>query len=198
MSSLTSFVVRLILSLGLLIGCGRTGPFVWASDVPPAPAGASQLVRTGDKLQVVVHGQESMSGEFEVRPGGEVIVPVAGQFRAAGKSIGGLTQEVIARLQGVLEKPYVTIVIASRKPVSVSVLGEVRTPGRYELADGDGVIDALARAGGLTAFADDSAIFVIRRANKTPRVRFRYADLAAAAPTSLGFELVQGDVVLVE
>jgi polysaccharide export outer membrane protein len=139
-----------------------------------------------------------MSGEFEVRPGGEFVLPVAGKFRATGLTASALAAELQKRLTGILARPYVTVVIASRKAATVSVLGEVRQPGRYELRDGEGVLEALARAGGLTPFADEDAVFVVRRGPQSPRVRFRYSDLAAGVPSSLNYELIDGDVVVVE
>jgi polysaccharide export outer membrane protein len=193
--------LRWFLALSVIvncIACSPTGPYMWASELPAPSAGAAKIVRPGDRLQVVVHGQETMSGEFEVRPGGEVLLPVAGQFRAAGLTVAALSEEVTTRLQGVLQKPYVTIVIAARRTLAVSVLGEVKSPGRYELADGEGLLELLARSGGLTPFADNSSIFVIRRHDKARRIRFRYSDLVAGLPSSVAFELVQGDVVVAE
>ena len=178
-------------------GCGPTGPYVWASRVPTS-SGEARIIRPGDRLQIVVHGQESMSGEFEVRPGGEFVLPVAGRFRTVGLTTAGLASELQKRLAGILAKPYVTVVIAARKAATVTVLGEVRQPGRYELRDGDGVLEALARAGGFTPFADEDALFVVRRGQQSPRVRFKYADLVAGVPSSLNYELVDGDILVVE
>jgi polysaccharide export outer membrane protein len=90
------------------------------------------------------------------------------------------------------------VVIVARKPANISVLGEVRTPGRYELRDREGVLEALARAGGLTPFADRDAVFVVRRNQQAPRIRFRFSDLASGSPASVNYELVDGDVIVVE
>jgi polysaccharide export outer membrane protein len=193
---LKSFWIVLLMASSLVLGCAPTGPYVWASKVPLSTSTES-VVRPGDKLQIVVSGQEAMSGEFEVRPGGEFVLPVAGRFRTTGLTANALAAELQKRLAGILAKPYVTVVIASRKPATVSVLGEVRTPGRFELREREGVLEALARAGGLTPFADEDAVFVIRR-GQSPRVRFKYSDLAAGAPASLNYELLDGDIVVVE
>jgi polysaccharide export outer membrane protein len=194
-----SFRLTAIVAALLLFACAPKGPYVWASKLPPSSADAS-VVRAGDRLQVVVHGQEAMSGEFEVRPGGQFIVPVAGQIRAAGLTTGALAAELTKRLQGVLTKPYVTVIITARQPATVSVLGEVRTPGRYDLREGDGLLEALAKAGGLTPFADEDSLFVVRRSQPatTPRVRFRFADLASGVTSSIDYRLLDGDVIVVE
>jgi polysaccharide export outer membrane protein len=146
----------------------------------------------------VVHGQDTISGEFEVRPEGELIVPVAGKFAAAGMTVDQLGTTVERKLQGVLANPLVTAAISLKRANAISVLGEVRTPGHLDVPNGEGVMDALARVGGLTEFADANAIFVIRRANNALRIRFRYDDLAGGDQKSLAFRLEDGDLIVVE
>jgi polysaccharide export outer membrane protein len=190
--------LALIVSCFWQLGCGSSAPFVWASQVPPAEAKVDEALRPGDHVQVVVFGQDTLSGEFEIRPAGDLVLPVAGRVVARGKTLEALAAEVSGKLRGALANPKVTIVIASRRPPNVSVIGEITTPGRYDLREGDGVLDALARAGGFTTFADRDKVFVLRRVPKTERIRFRYQDLIAAVPSSVGFELRDGDVVVVE
>jgi len=186
------------LTAPLVDGCRSQPVFVWASQLPAPDPNVEKLIRPGDRLQVVVATQETLSGEFDVRPTGEVVLPTAGRFTAAGKTADGFAIEVANRLRGMLADPRVTVLLVTRHTGSVSVIGEVRTPGRYPLSETEGVLDALARAGGLTDFASPSSIFVIRHAQPSPRVRFRYADLVAADKPSLRFALGDGDVVVVE
>jgi polysaccharide biosynthesis/export protein len=83
--------------------------------------------------------------------------------------------------------------------IRVNVVGEVKTPGAYELMRGRGLIPALAAAGWLTEFADRDKIFVIRsEAGVSQRVRFRARELTAAEPHATGFRLKDGDVVVVD
>lgn len=187
--------------LGLLLvlaACSPPGPYVWARSIPRAPAGSERPLRVGERVQVIVHGQETMTGEFEIRPAGEVVVPVAGRTMAKGLTPSQLAAAIRERLRGVLTDPQVTVVLAARPPLAISVLGEVQTPGRHELRDGEGVLEALARAGGLTPFADRDSIYVVRREQAGPRVRFRYRDLIQGEPNSITFRLEDGDVVIVE
>jgi polysaccharide biosynthesis/export protein len=181
--------------LVLVTACGGSGAYVWASELPASPANAVPRIRSGDRVQVAVAGQETMSGEFEVRPAGDLLLPVVGRMSAAGLSAPELAQQIKTRLTGVLADPHVTVVIALRRAANVSLLGEVRTPGRFELREGEGILEALARGGGLTPFADEDRIFVVRKGLPS-RVRFRFRDLVAGR--SNGFELLDGDVVVVE
>lgn len=184
----------------LALGCASRQPYIWAAEYAPkpAPTAVTAVLRPGDHVLVVVHGQDAMSGDFEVRPGGEIVVPIAGRVMAAGYSADAVAQGVAARLRGVIADPVVTAVVSARRASSVSVLGEVKTPGRYELRDEDGVMDELARAGGLTEFADGDAIFVVRRDLPSTRIRFRYRDLTKGDPKSVSFQLRDADVIVVE
>jgi polysaccharide export outer membrane protein len=178
--------------------CAPTGGYVWVNQLPAPTPGQLGTLRTGDKVQVAIQGQDALSGEYEVRPTGEIVLPQIGRVAAVGLTVEQLRQQVTARATGLFQTPQVTLVLAGRKAPFVSVVGEVRTPGRYELRDQEGVLDALARAGGFTPFASKDGIYVIQRAHRSPRVRFRYQDLASAEAASVGFELHDGDIVIVE
>lgn len=178
--------------------CTTPGPYVWVNELPATAPGQVGALRIGDRVQVAVQGQESVTGEFEVRPTGEIVLPQVGKIAAAGLTTEQLRQQVTARVSGFFQNPQVTLVLAARKAPFVSVVGEVKTPGRYELRDQEGVLDALARAGGFTPFASKDGIYVIQKTRRAPRVRFRYQDLAGAEPASVSFELRDGDIVIVE
>jgi polysaccharide export outer membrane protein len=61
------------------------------------------------------------------------------------------------------------------------------------------VLHALAKAGGMTEFADGSCIFVLRPAgDKVQRIRFKYSALVEAEPSAIRFHLKTGDTLVVE
>jgi polysaccharide biosynthesis/export protein len=194
-------VLKRLLILGLLASaCTTVRPYVWA-DRLPAPVGdaeSASALQIGDHVLVAVQGQDAMSGDIEIRPSGDILMPVAGRFQAAGKTVDALSAEISARLRGILESPRVTVVLALRKPPNVTVIGEVKTPGRYEIRYGDGVLETLARAGGLTDFASEDNIYLIRHERPVPRVRFRYDDLVVAEPASSRIKVGDGDIIVVE
>src|ERR1044071_9801460 len=69
----------------LLAACVDNRPYVWGSKLPPEAA-ESRPLAVGDKVQIVVFGQDAMSGEYEIRPSGEIVVPMIGSFAAAGRT----------------------------------------------------------------------------------------------------------------
>ena len=80
----------------------------------------------------------------------------------------------------------------------MAVVGEVRLPGNYELDRERSVLGALAAAGWLSDYADDEAIYVVRKRSEQARIRFRLQDLKKAEPRTSEFVLHEGDLVIVE
>ncbi len=199
-SRIAHFALRLCccVAIPLLGSCSSARTYVWVDEyVAKGFAAAPRLIRPGDRVHVLVRGQDQLGAQVDVRPDGEIVVPVAGSVAAAGKKPSELANVIAARLTGIVNDPTVTVIVERRR-TAITVLGEVRTPGIYELDSRDGVADALARSGGLTAFADGDLVFVIRREPHLARIRVRYEDLTGGERVSLGFELRDGDIVVVE
>ena len=191
-----------VLAVGLLgliplAGCGTARPFLWVEDVPPLGPQAYRIA-VGDRLSVVVRGQQQLSGEFEVLPTGGYIQPLVGEVVVTGFTLNEAGEAVKQRLSGIVVNPDVVISVRSLRTLQINVLGEVRTPGTFPIPYGEGVLTVLARAGGLTEYADTSAIYVLRQQPELLRVRLRYDDLVGGDPLSLSFKLRDGDTVVVE
>jgi protein involved in polysaccharide export with SLBB domain len=86
-------------------------------------------------------------------------------------------------------------VVVEESTVGVTALGEVRNNGRLVLKPPAVIGDALAVAGGLTEFADESAIFVLRGGQ---RIRFTYDDIRGGADHARRFLMANGDTIVVE
>jgi len=81
------------------------------------------------------------------------------------------------------------------------VIGEVKTPGRFEFGSVATVLDVLAKAGGLTEFAVRDRVVILRREGSTTRqIPFNYTKLTrndAAKGLQDNFCLKPGDIILV-
>lgn len=185
-------------ALAALAACSQTGPYVWADTLPASASQQSDVViQDGDVVVVRVFNQEPLSTRERVRSDGRITMPVIGEMMARGKRPAQLAAEIQDRLKSVVVAPSVSVVMEQGGEMKVSVVGEVRNSGVFQLDPGANVLHALAAAGGLSDYADDDKIFVVRR-SLPQRVRFRYADLRSADPKSVGFTLQSGDVVVVE
>ncbi len=196
---------HVILAALLLIGtfaCQTKHPFVWAAELPPSeiPVESTPL-RTGDVVRLTVAGMDAeleKSGDLEVTADGSILVPFVGPVRVEGLTPSQAAQQLSSRLNGIVSDPNARVtVIQPRMPV-VAVVGEVRSPGPFDVAHGEGLLTTLARAGGLTEFAHPTKIFVVRTYPERVRIRFRYEDLVGGVESSTNFQLRDGDVVVVQ
>jgi polysaccharide export outer membrane protein len=190
-------VAAVLLALG---GCATDRPFIWVKDLPLSPPEvAGAVIQPRDTIVVHVRDQPTMTGEFLVREDGAYLQPWLGTVTVARRTTAEVAAELQGRLETLVVKPQVTVSIAKAAPVRVNVVGEVKTPGVYELARDRTVMAALAAAGWLTDFASKDRIFVIRTGGEQEqRIRFRARELTAPDPHSLTFRLRDGDVVVVE
>lgn len=181
-----------------LAGCGGTGPYVWVDSLPAQSAGGGDvLITDGDVLNVRVFNQDPLSTKERVRADGRISIPVIGEIVARGKRPAQLAAEIQDRLKDIVKVPSVIVTFEQGAEMKVSVVGEVRNSGVFQVEPGSNVLHALAAAGGLTDYADGDKVFVVRK-SLPQRVRFRYADLRSADPKSVQFMLQNGDVVVVE
>jgi protein involved in polysaccharide export with SLBB domain len=180
------------------VGCATDRPFVWVQDLPPATPEASPVIQQRDMIVVHVRDQPTMTGEFVVRDDGAYLQPWVGSVHVARRTPAEVATELQSRLEGMVVKPKVTVSISRAAPIRVNVVGEVRTPGVYDLTRDRSLAAALAAAGWLTDFAAKDRIFVVRGGAQEMRVRFRAREITAPDPHSSGFRLHDGDVVVVE
>jgi polysaccharide export outer membrane protein len=192
----SSMLVLLAALLGL--GCAHQQPFVWLHDLPAQPDPAQTIVQAGDTLLVEVAGQTALSGELVVREDGHFLQPMLGSVLAAGQTPAQIANTLDVRLKNLVTYPVVKVWLVRTAPIRVSVVGEVKTPGTYELQRERSLMAALAAAGWLTEFAHADRLFVVRNGASQTRLRFSASELTAAERAVADFRLLGGDVVVVE
>jgi polysaccharide export outer membrane protein len=120
--------------------------------VTPAAAFAAELpytLDTGDKLRVVVFGQDGLSNSYVVDASGAITMPLIKAVPARGLSTAMLARAVADRLrQGFVREPHVAIEVEAYRPFFI--LGEVTAPGQYAYVPQMTVEKAVAVAGGFT------------------------------------------------
>lgn len=152
-----------ILLLGLqLAGCYTDyGPVeVVTTPISPSGAGLAAALQAGERIKITVYGEEALTGEYDVSPGGTVTMPLIGSVRAAGVTPNefGRALERKYRGGGFLQDPHVSVAIVTFKPFYV--LGEATTPGEYPYRSGLTVHSAVAMAGGFTYRASKSVVLI--------------------------------------
>jgi polysaccharide export outer membrane protein len=187
----------------LLLGCMAAGchraPYTWVHELRQQPeAPPAQVIQTGDLVEVRVFGQDSLNTQKKVRADGTLTVPLVGQVVVKGARPSDVAANLTERLRPFVNDPRVSVIV-HEAPVTVAAVGEVGQVGLLELEAPATVLQALAKAGGLSEFANRSRIFVLRSAaNNTQRIRFTYHSLLEGDAAALAFHMRTGDVLVVE
>jgi polysaccharide export outer membrane protein len=163
--------------VALLFASERAGAQPQAA---PAAGGDSEY-RCGpeDVLDIQAWGRPDLKGTVTVDARGQVQIPLVGEVRAEGRTPSELARDLTERFQ--LLDPSVSEVlvsVATYNSRSVTVLGEVRTPGKYGFREMPDVWAALFAAGGPTPGGELSRIQIIRETATADEPRTLRVDLS--------------------
>jgi polysaccharide biosynthesis/export protein len=158
----------------------------YAAAPMPARYDAAYRLDAGDKLRVMVYGQEGLTNTYAIGAGGAITMPLIGAVSARGRTPAGLAAEIAAKLRhGYIREPSVAVEVEAYRPFFI--LGEVAAPGQYPYVPNMSVESAVAIAGGFSPRA------------QRDRVTVTHADNAGASRmvVPLGTSVSPGDTVLV-
>jgi polysaccharide export outer membrane protein len=158
----------------------------YAAAPMPVAHDAAYRLDAGDKLRVVVYGQEGLTNTYAIDAGGSITMPLIGAVPARGRTPAGLASEISSRLRnGYIRDPSVAVEIESYRPFFI--LGEVAAPGQYPYVPNMSVESAVAIAGGFSPRA------------RRDLVTLTHSDSAGSSRVvvPLGTPLNPGDTVLV-
>lgn len=159
---------------------------------------AGYTIGPEDVLLVSVWKNEPMSLTVPVRPDGKISLPLLNDVQAAGLTPMELRDILAKRLVEYIPAPEVSVILREVHSFKVSVIGEVKIPGRHELKSRATVLDLLAQAGGLSEFASRSRIVILRTEGTTmKRIPFNYNKVISGDGEQQNLPLQPGDIILV-
>jgi len=146
-----------------------------------APVDQGYRLGAGDKVRIIVFGEDALTGEYLVPGGtGKIAFPLVGDITAGGLTVGQLETEIENALKdGFLKEPRVSIEVLEYRPFFI--LGEVMKPGEYPYTNGLTVLNAVATANGFTYRADTHKVY-IRRANSTAEQQYQLSTSTPVEP----------------
>jgi polysaccharide export outer membrane protein len=130
----------------------------------PEPAADLGAYKVGapDQLIVTILPDPIVTETVVVRPDGLITIQLIGEVRAADRTPDQIAAEIEERIGRYKRGARVTVAVARAESSAVTVLGEVRSPGRFALVKLTRVTEALGHVGGPTTFASIGSIRVIR------------------------------------
>jgi len=166
--------------------------------------GGEFLLGPEDVLDITVWRSEDLTQKgVVVRPDGFISMPLIGEVEVTWRTAKELAAHIAERLKEFKEKPLVYVKIKEVNSYYVYVLGDVAKPGKYQVKSHVTVLQAIAMAGGFTAYAAKNNIQVHRTVvgppghSKKLKIPARYDDLLSGDGDIQDFVLKTGDMVVV-
>jgi len=161
-------------------------------------ASEKYLLNAGDILDISVWKEESLNKTVAVLPDGSLSFPLAGSLQAKGTSISELELALKKKLEEFITDPLVTVVVAKVSGNTVHILGKVTNPGSFVMNQQLTVMQALSLAGGLSTYAEENNIIVLRENNgKQTVMPVHYAKIKGGNDLSTNVILESGDVIVI-
>ncbi|MBU1404927.1 MAG: polysaccharide biosynthesis/export family protein [Proteobacteria bacterium] len=166
-----------------------------ASAVSPAEG---YLIGPGDLLVITVWKNAELSQQLPVRPDGRISLPLLGETEAAGMTVPQLTEDLKSRYAKYMTEPVLSVSVQQVNSMLVYVIGQVRSPGMFSLNSNIDVLQALAKAAGLTPFAEGDNIKIFRKHDGNTEIfPFNYDAVARGRKLEQNIVLKRGDVIVV-
>jgi len=157
------------------------------------------------KIAIVLFLIFSLSSDLQtktrVTSDGYITFPLLGKIYVAGSTV----QDLELKIKELLEKDYlvnaqVLVFIEEYHPSQVSVMGEVNTPGKYDMPEEKDitVLEAIAMAGGFTKDADVNGTRIMRvKGGKKKTIKVRVKDITVRGQKEKDVVLEADDIVFV-
>lgn len=164
------------------------------STVPTASAPYNLPLSNPAKQGELKMSQTPYQQTYIVNKDGDINFPVIGKIHVEGLTTLQLTEQLAERIAKDVKDPVVRVELVN---FFVNVIGEVRSPGRKEVAgERFSILDALAAAGHMTEYGDRTNVLIIRE--NDGKAEYHYVDLTKSdIVTSPYYYLQQNDVVMV-
>ena len=164
---------------------------------PAANTAPDYRLVPGDKLRIEVYRDAQLSQSLQVRPDGKITLPLVGDVPAEGRTSAELRDALVTSLKDYNTNPVVTVIVVETVPPVFYVMGEVNTPGTFQIKGQVSALQALAMAGGFKDFAKTKNIRILRKGARGAQqtVGFNYKEAAEGRGPAVFMQ--PGDTIIV-
>ena len=115
----------------------------------PFEIDAGYHIQGGDQIAIAIDDDPTLAQTITVLDDGTIDLPLVGTLQIGGLTPAQASHEIALRLHAYMHHPQVVVSIVKEGALEVTVLGDVKTPGKYELRSQGRLLDAIAAAGGV-------------------------------------------------
>lgn len=152
----------------------------------------------GDIIEISVWKDESLKRELPIPPDGVIAYPLIGDIDVNGMTVTDLRKAITERISEYVPDATVTVMVISLKSLRAYVIGKVNSPGVFTISMNTTVMQILAMAKGLSPYASESKIHILRRKKGIPiKIPFNYKQIEKGTNLQQDIVLQRDDVVVV-
>jgi polysaccharide biosynthesis/export protein len=152
----------------------------------------------GDVIEISVWKDPELSRNLVVPPDGIISVPLIGSIDVTRLTVPELRKIATQKLSEFIPDVTVTVMLVEINSLKAYVIGKVNKPGEFPINLETNVMQILAQAGGLTPFASDGNIKILRqRDNQITDIPFDYGEVEKGKNLEQNIILQPGDVIVV-
>jgi polysaccharide export outer membrane protein len=156
------------------------------------------VIGAEDVLYIHVWREETVTKTVSVRMDGMISIPLVDEIQAAGLTPLQLKEKLTERLKQFIENPNATVVVMEANSFKVYISGQISKPGIYRLRSDTTLAQIISMAGGLTEWANQKKIIIIRKENgKEKRFTINYKKIVKGEDLDSNIILKSGDTIIV-
>lgn len=150
-----------------------------------------------DLLEIKVYEEPDLTKTVRVGADGAISYPLLGNILVKGLTPKEIEEKITELLgRDYLINPQVSVFIKEHS--KISVLGQVRLPGAYELKAGLTVLDAIALAGGFTEKSNPAEVKLVRTEGKDKEtINIDATEIIEQGDREKNLLLAPGDLIIV-
>ena len=152
----------------------------------------------GDSVEISVWKDENLTRQMIVPPDGIIAFPLIGDIGVTELSVTELRNVVSKKLKEYVTDATVTVMLLNASSMTAYVVGKVNKPGQFPINMKTNVMQILAMAGDLNAFASPGNIIILRQEKGKPvKIPFNYNEVKKGKHLEQNIFLKRGDVIVV-
>jgi len=156
------------------------------------------LIGPGDILEVSVWNEPALSKTVTVRLDKRISLPLIGDVIVTGMSLEDLSNILTHEFSKFISNPNVVVILQESKSKRYYLIGRVTKPGEFPLDFPLTVLQALARAGGFTEWAETKEILILRSTDAKETIqRFDYPEVIKGKNLQQNIKILPGDTIVV-
>ena len=155
-------------------------------------------VGPGDVIEISVWRDENLSRELVITPDNILSYPLIGDVNVVDMSVTEIRKIIAQKLAEYVPDASVAVIVKEINSLKAYVIGQVKSPGVFPITQETRVMQVLAMAQGLTPFAAERDIHILRYEGKSiKKIGFDYKAVLKGNNLEQDILLKRGDVIVV-